>query len=578
MRVFKNIKVGTKLLIPIAFLAAALVGCIAIAINGIDSVMDKSKKVSNTYAEAVQDLGDISSSFQELIRYAYAHCLSESPTQMASISENVSKVYNNILDYSSQFQETLETDAQKESYQAFLDEMYSMRDCFNQVIEYSTDNKKDKAASLANNELAASAESLTVFISQMRESYRAAMADAVEDQNDIYDTALVAMIAIAIVAFCMLGLVLIVSFVEVVNPLKKANSQLNGIVKSIKKNEGDLTRRVTITGKDEIARLSKGINLFIETLQGIMQQITDNSVKLNEIVTTVSDKVVSANESSTDTSSVMEELSATMEEVSSTVMNVNESTTQVDERVARLAKASANLLEYAAQMRERAEALENTAVENKQNTTAVIGDIIDTLKKAIEESRSVDRVNDLTNEILSISSQTNLLALNASIEAARAGDAGRGFAVVADEIRQLADSSREAANNIQTINNMVVNAVKDLTNSSNAIVDYVNENILPDYDGFVDSGKQYNSDAVHVNGIVEEFNVMSAELKEAIENITSAMDGIAVAVEESANGIASAADNTQGLVENMSQITEEMQNNQQIAGVLKSESDRFVTL
>ena len=75
----------------------------------------------------------------------------------------------------------------------------------------------------------------------------------------------------------------------------------------------------------------------------------------------------------------------------------------------------------------------------------MIAGIIESLKSAIEESTSVRHVNELTEEILSVSSQTNLLALNASIEAARAGEAGKGFAVVADEIRKLADSTRETA-------------------------------------------------------------------------------------------------------------------------------------
>ena len=75
--------------------------------------------------------------------------------------------------------------------------------------------------------------------------------------------------------------------------------------------------------------------------------------------------------------------------------------------------------------------------DNKNSTSQVINDITGELNTALENSRSGEKVAQLTEDILSISSQTNLLALNASIEAARAGEAGKGFAVVADEIRQL---------------------------------------------------------------------------------------------------------------------------------------------
>ena len=157
--------------------------------------------------------------------------------------------------------------------------------------------------------------------------------------------------------------------------------------------------------------------------------------------------------------------------------------------------------------------------------------ILSALKRAIEDSKSVDRVNDLTGEILNISSQTNLLALNASIEAARAGEAGKGFAVVAEEIRQLADSSREAANNIQTINNMVTNAVKELIKDSSELVKYINESILPDYDNFVDSGKQYNLDATHVNEVVDHFDEQAVELNRLIVYITEAINALPAAPE-----------------------------------------------
>jgi methyl-accepting chemotaxis protein len=229
-------------------------------------------------------------------------------------------------------------------------------------------------------------------------------------------------------------------------------------------------------------------------------------------------------------------------------------------------------------MHKRAEELEHKAVANKQSTSDVVNEIIGKLQSAIEGSRSVERVNELTDEILNISSQTNLLALNASIEAARAGDAGRGFAVVASEISKLAESSRTAANNIQTINNMVVEAVKELTGSADQIVSYINDNILPDYDGFVNSGKQYNNDAVHVNVTVNSFNEMTSKIRKLMTEITDSIRGISTAIDESANGVSSAALNTGDVVKDIVAIASEMDNNKDIADMLDTQARRFTNL
>ena len=274
----------------------------------------------------------------------------------------------------------------------------------------------------------------------------------------------------------------------------------------------------------------------------------------------------------------MEELSASMEAISSTLTEINSNAENVGSNVSEIAGESQGLLEYATNMQSRASVLQNTAVENKQNTSGVVNSIISNLKKAMEDSKSVDRVNDLTDEILSISSQTNLLALNASIEAARAGEAGRGFAVVADEIRQLADSSRETANNIQSINNMVVIAVKELLDSSDSIVKYISETILPDYDGFVDAGKQYNEDAVYVNKVVSQFSEMSVQLEMLIKSITESISGIATSVDESADGISAAASNTNALVREITQVTDAMNNNKDIANSLNQQAEQFAHL
>ena len=205
----------------------------------------------------------------------------------------------------------------------------------------------------------------------------------------------------------------------------------------------------------------------------------------------------------------------------------------------------------------------------------MIGEITTEMNQALENSKSVEKVAQLTADILSISSQTNLLALNASIEAARAGEAGKGFAVVADEIRQLADSSRETANNIQTINEQVIEAVQGLVVSSEKIVGYINENILPDYRAFVQGGQQYNDDATHIDNTMAEYAGEAQDILATMMEMTEAIEGISRAVEESANGVTDAATNIDSLVQSMSTVNGQMEENSTVAKNLKEESAAF---
>ena len=337
-----------------------------------------------------------------------------------------------------------------------------------------------------------------------------------------------------------------------------------------------MSQRVDVRGKDEIGKLGQGINAFISTLENVMNQVMHNSEKLHQVTNNVSERVTNVNVNSSDISASMQELSATMEEISASIINIYEGTKDANEKVDTLADASENLVGYADSMEQRAADLENRAIENKQTTNDVVQENIAKWKKAADDSKKVERINELTNEILSISSQTNLLALNASIEAARAGEAGKGFAVVADEIRQLADSSRQTADSIQDLNKMVTLAVNELVSSSSFIVSYINDTIMPDYDGFVESGKQYRQDAEHVNGVVSEFYGMADQLKKLVDNINQTVSNIATAIEGSAECVTDAATNTAVLAQDVKVVAEEMNENKVIADELFSETERFV--
>lgn len=267
-----------------------------------------------------------------------------------------------------------------------------------------------------------------------------------------------------------------------------------------------------------------------------------------------------------------------MEEVADSANAINVNAESVNSEVTVMAERSIELNEYSKNMKAHAVAMEESARNNMEQTSVKVNEILDILNQAIEDSKSVDQVNSLTNDILSISSQTNLLALNASIEAARAGEAGRGFAVVASEISQLADSSRIAANHIQDINKVVTEAVHNLAGNANNLVNYMQEFILPEFEKFVDEGEQYRDNASYIESSMNDFTTKTEELKEMIAEIASSISSITGAIDEGVRGVAGAAESTQTLVYDMDNISDRMDVNQRIAGDLQKETAIFKNL
>lgn len=400
--------------------------------------------------------------------------------------------------------------------------------------------------------------------------------EVIAQQESLYQGMKSSNLTKMIIAVLATALLLLVAVIGVLKPLLGIQKKLSQIIQNIENGQGDLSQRVDVKGKDEIGQVAGGINAFIATLESVMQQVMQDSEKLHQVTSNVSTRVTNVNINSTDISASMQELAATMEEISASIISIREGTKDANGKVGVLADASKDLVDYAGMMEQRASDLENRAIENKKNTSDVVAENVAKWKKAAEDSKQVERINELTNEILNISSQTNLLALNASIEAARAGEAGRGFAVVADEIRQLADSSRQTADRIQELNNMVTLAVNELVNCSGFIVSYINETIMPDYDGFVDSGKQYNQDAEHVNQIVTEFYGMADQLQQLVDNINATISDIATAIEGSAACVTDAATNTAVLAEDVKAVAEQMNDNKTIADDLYAETEKFV--
>ena len=170
------------------------------------------------------------------------------------------------------------------------------------------------------------------------------------------------------------------------------------------------------------------------------------------------------------------------------------------------------------------------------------------------------------------------MALNASIEAARAGEAGKGFAVVANEISQLAEESRQSANNIQRINVIVTKAVHNLAEHAENLVSYMKSSILPEFQNFVTVGNEYKENATYIEEVMRNFAEKTDTLKESVSSIARSIQTISLAIDDGVSGVNGTAENMQVLATDMERIHKQMDENKGIALQLKKETSIFKQL
>ena len=368
------------------------------------------------------------------------------------------------------------------------------------------------------------------------------------------------------------------SYMRISRTIKRMSGELNGIIDNIQTGNGDLTARIRTKTGTELITISDGINHFIETLQNIIRGVKDGTVVITSSAESITGQIQRASDNITNTSAALEELSATMDTVATTASAIDQNLDEVKNATEMIHNEAKEGNKTAAEIRKEADEIKNQASKKKDDTGAKMESLSETLQKSVKDSEKVSQINDLTNEILSIASQTNLLALNASIEAARAGEAGKGFAVVADEISALADNSRQTANNIQSISSEVTDAVKTLSENAIEVITFINENVLADYDAFVETGDKYENTAVLMNDILNKFSSLADNLNEIMETMSGSVMGITQSVRESSDAITMSATSSSEIVDEISQIDSAMEENNRVAQELSNNTKMFVSL
>ena len=530
MKLFENFKIAQKLILSF-IIVAMLIGVVGfVGIYNMKTINYNAVTMHDYNLETVKDLTAIRQNFDEvridLLKLIYEK---NSNQQNDIIKKDINELFNQTNNLIDSYEKKLISKSEEKTFSQLKENSKAFIDSSNSAIKYVDMNNYDAAeasTSVINQNIKNVSSNMSILIansiSQADNSY------ALNNSNyriSSYVTIFIVILGFIIAIALGLSLSLMIS-----RKLKMIVLFAEAL------GNGDLTKAIQVDTKDEIGNLSRALNIANKNIKNLVIEIINGS---------------------SDISATSEELSATTEEISSQMNVVNESTNQISKRIQDLSDTAENVTVSAkeisittkmlaknasdatisvSEIEKRAVDIKDKALKNIEQSNLIYDKNRTNILKAIENSKVVIEVKVMADSIGSIAEQTNLLALNAAIEAARAGEQGKGFAVVADEVRKLAEQSSQAVAIIQKMVSEVQGAVGSLSKSGQDVLEFMSDNVKPNYEFLMNTGMQYEKDAEFMKNLIGEFASSSTQMNEVVMQVESAIQNVSEVAQQSAAG------------------------------------------
>ncbi len=523
----KKLSIQQRLIFPIILLGIVAFISNVLSVFNINNVNFNASKIVDNYMVGLETLQNIRHTTTNIHKMALSHIVATDYSTMITIVAQIKEEEKTLEAYLKEYKNYVTEDGEA-VYTQLLENYDSFKHALVYLVCFSADSKTQDAYAYANGDVAHFGSAIASNTDELYTIVSERTASARQKLSFVYIVSLI--IAVASVVTC---LVLVLAAIRIIK------------------------------------------KYVIKPIKGTVDTLQESSQKLDEVTGEVLKHTRTSGKSARDLSALTGSLSMAIQKVASNAVIINSSVANIKEDVHDMAEECSAITNYSSEMKIRANEMEAAAQTNTEVIQKKVADILEVLEEAIENSKSVEQVNKLTKDIVSISSTTNLIALNASIEAMRAGKAGKGFSAVALEIKSLANSCSETAGRIQEVNQVVTNAVHNLSKHSQDMADYLSETILIEFKEFVRSGRQYKEDANYVKEMIDAFNSRTDRLRHSMIEIADSIESITKAIDGGAVEITGVADSTKSLVEDMADITGRMDTNQEIVEELKKQMEVF---